>query len=225
MIVVNWERYFGGGGIILKLGQEPVRIERQLPLQNIWLLEHLRQEPLLMALRPDLRSLPMYRIKPTAAKSTIEKDDFMNSDFLDLLRTFVKYNVSFLIIGGYAAAIHGHVRYTKDLDLWVKPSPENARNVRLAMVAFGWPNPPSEEDLMIADQLAQAGVIPTAIDVFTGIGGLDFDDCYKAAIGVQVEGMNLKALSLHDLIAAKRISGRPQDLADIHVLSEIAREK
>ena len=51
----------------------------------------------------------------------------LNRDFSEFIANFVAHDVRFLIVGGYAVAVHGHPRYTKDLDVWVRVDPENAR--------------------------------------------------------------------------------------------------
>lgn len=72
----------------------------------------------------------------------------MSPDFIDLLREFNAHGVEYLVVGAHALAAHGHVRATKDLDLWVRPEQENARKVLLALIAFGAPvNELSEADL------------------------------------------------------------------------------
>ena len=53
----------------------------------------------------------------------------MNSDFKDLLKLLVKHQVKFLIVGGYAVMYYTEPRYTKDIDIWVKPSDENGSRV------------------------------------------------------------------------------------------------
>ena len=64
----------------------------------------------------------------------------MNRDFRDLLAEFNAQGVEYLVVGAYALAAHGHVRATKDLDVWVRPDSENARRVLKALQAFGAPS-------------------------------------------------------------------------------------
>ena len=63
----------------------------------------------------------------------------MNSDFKDLLRIFNAHSIRYLVVGGYAVMKHTEPRYTKDLDVWVEASPENARLVFRALREFGAP--------------------------------------------------------------------------------------
>ena len=63
----------------------------------------------------------------------------MNSDFKDLLRIFEAEGVEYLIVGAYAVMHYTQPRYTKDLDIWLKPSPENAKRIAKAFLIFGVP--------------------------------------------------------------------------------------
>jgi hypothetical protein len=63
----------------------------------------------------------------------------MNQDFRDLLAEFNARQVEYLIVGGHALAAHGLVRATKDLDVWIRPHPENAPRVLVALASFGAP--------------------------------------------------------------------------------------
>ena len=63
----------------------------------------------------------------------------MNSDFKDLLSGFNVHEVRYLVVGGYAVMNFTEPRYTKDLDLWVEASAENASAVYAALGEFGAP--------------------------------------------------------------------------------------
>jgi hypothetical protein len=58
-------------------------------------------------------------------------------DFKELLSAFNEHQVKYLIVGGYAVAIHAQPRATKDLDLFVQPDPDNAKAVFSALAKFG----------------------------------------------------------------------------------------
>ena len=63
----------------------------------------------------------------------------MNPDFVDLLRAFEDHDVEAVVVGAHALAAHGHVRATKDMDVWIRPSIENAARAFRALAAFGAP--------------------------------------------------------------------------------------
>ncbi|HET6281470.1 MAG TPA: hypothetical protein VFH73_10895 [Polyangia bacterium] len=99
----------------------------------------------------------------------------MNSDFSDLLSTFNAHDVEYIVVGAHALPAHGHVRATKDLDVWVRASAENAPRVLRALRSFGAPlHDLSEDDLANPGLIFQIGVPPLRIDVITSIDGVEF---------------------------------------------------
>ena len=106
-----------------------------------------------------------------------------NRDFRDLLHEFNAGGVDYLIVGAHALAAHGVVRATKDLDVWVRPTVENARLAYSALAAFGAPLHQLErDDLVSADVVFQIGVAPVRIDILTSIDGVEFDDAWADRI-------------------------------------------
>jgi hypothetical protein len=147
----------------------------------------------------------------------------MNRDFIELLAAFNAQGVDYLIVGAHALAAHGHVRATKDLDVWVRPSPENARRVIHALREFGAPlQDLSEADLTTPGLVFQIGVPPLRIDVITAIDGVEFSDAWPDRIIVRLGETPVPILSRHHLITNKRASGRHQDLADLERLEGAA---
>lgn len=143
----------------------------------------------------------------------------MNRDFKDLLFAFNAAGVEYLIVGAHALAAHGHVRATKDLGVWVRPEPTNARKVPAALVSFGAPlHDLTENDLCTPGVVFQIGVAPVRIDVLTSIDGVQFGDAWKRRVEGRLSGERAFVLSRADLIANKRSTGRLQDLADIEWL-------
>jgi hypothetical protein len=133
----------------------------------------------------------------------------MNDDFLDLLSALSDANARFLVVGGYAVGVHGHPRATKDLDVWVEASPDNAARVMDALEAFVSPvGDLSVDDLATPVTGFMMGRPPSRIDILTKIAG-DF------------EGIEFPVISLEDLILNKQMAGRPQGLADVAVLTKI----
>ena len=148
----------------------------------------------------------------------------MNRDFRDLLSAFNAHGVEYIIVGAHALAAHGHVRATKDLDVWVRPSLENATRVLEALKAFGAPL----HDLAVADLsrpglIFQIGAPPVRIDVITSIDGVDFGAAWRDRLRTQFAGVEAAVLSVDCLIAYKRAAGRLQDLADVERLERRRR--
>jgi len=143
----------------------------------------------------------------------------MNQDFVDLISAFNAAEVDYLIVGAHALAAHGHVRATKDLDVWIRPTPENAARTYRALGDFGAPLAElRESDLATPGVVFQIGVAPVRIDVVTSIDGVEFEDCWRARVATTFGGQPTAVLSRAHLIQNKKASGRLQDLADVERL-------
>ena len=140
----------------------------------------------------------------------------MNPDFRDLLAAFNARGVEFLIVGAHALAAHGLVRATKDLDVWVRPSLENAARVIAALADFGAPlHDLTVEDLSRPGLIFQIGVEPLRIDVITAIDGVQFEDAWVERVAATFADQRVPVLSRGHLLANKRAAGREQDLLDV----------
>lgn len=143
----------------------------------------------------------------------------MNPDFRDILSEFNAHGVEYLVVGAFALAAHGRIRATGDIDLWVRPSPENATRVLKALTAFGAPlHDLTETDLSRPGLVFQIGIAPVRIDVLTGIDGVEFGDAWSSRIKTKFAGAPVGVLSIEHLILNKRAAGRAQDLADLEWL-------
>src|SRR6266536_1640388 len=143
----------------------------------------------------------------------------MNPDFVDLLRAFVAADVRFLIVGGYALALHGRPRATGDLDIWIEARPENAARVLKALAAFGAPlENISEADLAQKNIVYQIGLPPGRIDILTELTGLTFAEGWQDRVTGRVGEVDGPFIGRAASIRNKRAVGRPRDLADIEGL-------
>lgn len=149
----------------------------------------------------------------------------MNSDFKELLKIFAEEKVEYLIIGGYAVAKHAEPRYTKDLDIWINNSRENAEKVFHALEEFGAPLANiTIDDFTIPSLVYQIGIEPSRIDILMGLKELDFNDCWQRRATAKIGEIEIYFISLDDLIKNKKIAGRPQDLRDAEML-ELKRKE
>lgn len=143
----------------------------------------------------------------------------MNRDFRDLLSAFNAEGVDFLVVGAHALAAHGHVRATKDLDVWVRPTPENAERVLAGIRAFGAPvHDLTAADLSQPGLVFQIGVAPVRIDVVTSITAVEFEEAWNSRFPTTFGDLPVSVLSTEHLIQNKRATGRTQDLADVERL-------
>ena len=144
----------------------------------------------------------------------------MNSDFKDLLRIFAEHHVEYLIVGAYAVIHYTQPRYTKDIDLWIKPSKENAARVARAFYQFGLPLVEvTQKDFEEEGLQYVVGASPCQINFLTSLPGFaDFNPAWESSKMTTVDGIPIHYLGKSDLIHAKQTAGRPQDLADLDEL-------
>lgn len=145
----------------------------------------------------------------------------MNSDFKDLLRTFNEHKVRYLVVGGYAVMKYTEPRYTKDLDVWVEASSENARAVFAALRDFGAPLVNiTAADFAREGCIYQMGRPPARVDVLTSVDGVRFADAWPNRVATDFGGIPAHLISRQDLLANKRAVGRPQDQIDVNNLMD-----
>lgn len=142
-------------------------------------------------------------------------------DFRDLLELFNEHKVEYVIVGGYALAFHGAPRYTGDIDIFVKPDPENARRIMKALGAFGFGSLElTAEDFQSPDRVVQLGVPPVRIDIVTSVTNI----FWETAAANRVEGKYGDVVTHYigraEFVANKRAVGRKKDLADLEALGE-----
>jgi len=148
-----------------------------------------------------------------------------NPDFKDLLSTFNDADVRYLIVGAYALIHYSEPRFTKDLDLWVEPSPENGRRVYEALGRFGAPlEDVSPESFADPDLVFQIGIEPNRIDVLMGVTGLVFTQSFHSSLSASYEGIPVRVLALEDIIRNKQLMDRPQDRVDLEVLEKLRQD-
>lgn len=144
-----------------------------------------------------------------------------SSHFKELLRKFNEHNVRFLIVGAYAVMKYTEPRYTKDLDIWVEPSPANAERVFNALAEFGAPmEGVTRQDFTNQDLIFQIGIEPQRIDVLMAVKGLQFAEAWARRVETEFEDVPMVLVSKEDLLVAKEAMGRPQDLLDAEALKQ-----
>ena len=145
-----------------------------------------------------------------------------NQDFRDMLVALNDAEVDYLVVGAYAVAAHGFPRATGDLDIWVRANPESAENLLSALTVFGAPmHEVSAEDFSSPSIVFQIGVPPGRIDILTDVSGVNFDSAWANRMTVEIDGVELSIIGRSDLIANKRATGRPKDIADLAFLESV----
>ncbi len=142
-------------------------------------------------------------------------------DWSEFFRLLKFHRVRFLVVGAHALAANGRPRATADLDILVEPTPENARALCRALRDFGFVALAKERAAFATpDRMATLGSPPLRIDVMTSISGVSFDDAWATRKQGRMGRYGVAFLGRDALIANKRASGRPKDLADVALLAE-----
>jgi hypothetical protein len=145
----------------------------------------------------------------------------MEKDQRDLLREFNAHNVRFLIVGGYAFSFYTEPRATKDLDIFMDRSSENAVRVFKALARFGAPlSGMSPKDFEGVDAFFQIGVAPSRIDILQTIEAVNFDAAWQTSEPGMIGDIPVRYISFDDLVKNKLAVGRLRDLADVEALQE-----
>lgn len=143
-----------------------------------------------------------------------------SQDFKEFVALLIKHKAEYLIVGGYAVGVHGHPRYTGDLDIWLNPTQENADRILACVNEFGFNSfGLKQDDFTRTGNIVQLGYPPLRIDLMTQIDGVTFNECYQNKIQVDIEGLLVNFIGYNDLIKNKKESGRLRDLDDIENLT------
>ena len=144
----------------------------------------------------------------------------LSEDFKDFIRLLNKNNVRYLIVGAYAVGLHGYVRFTGDLDIWVDPTIDNANKIMKCLAEFGFSNLTglAVEDFYKPETVVQLGYPPLRIDLMTSVSGISFQDCYQKKEVAIIDGIDVSYLDLISLKKNKRSTNRKKDLGDLENL-------
>jgi hypothetical protein len=152
-----------------------------------------------------------------------ERPPMLDRDLKDILRAFDANKVKYLVIGGHAFGVHAEPRATKDLDLFIQSSDENAQAVFKALAEFGAPLAGLTPADFTDGTTFQIGQPPSRIDILQRIDGISFDEAWQHRIEGDLDGeVHASVISREDLIRNKLASGREQDLIDVKKLRAAA---
>lgn len=143
-------------------------------------------------------------------------------DFKELLRLLNSKKIEYMVVGGYAVALHGYPRATGDIDIWVAMSSVNASKIVTAIKEFGFNVPELRESIFLEkNKNIRMGNPPIRIEFLTSIDGVSFSKCYKHKRMVVVDGIKVNFISSEDLKTNKKASGRYRDLDDLEHLKKM----
>lgn len=148
----------------------------------------------------------------------------LDPDFKDLLAAFASFGVEYLVVGGYAVGYYTRPRFTKDIDLWVRDTPENLRRVHAALGKFGAPEAVLDAvSRGRSDEIVWFGVSPSRVDLLRHIDGGEFEAAYPRREQANWDGVAVSIVGLEELISAKRAVGREQDRLDLIALERVRK--
>ena len=143
----------------------------------------------------------------------------LHSDLREFIELLNSHRVEYLIVGAHALAFHGHPRYTGDIDILVRASPENAGRLAQVISAFGFADTGlGAKDFLTPDQIVQLGQPPNRVDLLTSITGVGFDEAWANRAPAKLEGLPVFFIGLDSLVKNKKATGRTQDQADLEAL-------
>ncbi|GGM72697.1 hypothetical protein GCM10010967_00240 [Dyadobacter beijingensis] len=156
--------------------------------------------------------------------------DISSGDVLQLLKSLNLHHVKYLLVGGMAGVVHGHIRTTLDMDLWIGNTHENTEAFVRALL---------ENEVIGAELLRTMPLIFGWTSVRFGKSGFeldlghslkafnenDFEACYERALVADYDGVPFRVIHLNDLIKEKKATARKKDLADVEELQRIWEEE
>ena len=146
--------------------------------------------------------------------------NIFNDDFKDFIIFLNKYEVEYIVVGGYAVIIRGYSRSTGDIDIWVNKTEENFIKLQKAIRLFGLPEIAIKKEEFFSDDfdVFVFGKPPYAIEIMTAVKGLDFMNTYNNSTIEQINETPVRIIHLQNLLEAKKAAGRSKDLNDIENL-------
>lgn len=141
-----------------------------------------------------------------------------------LLKLLNEQEVKYVIIGASAFPVHGYVRATLDIDIFIESSIENARRTKKALEKFGYDLTEVEEtDLLEKKILIRQYSLETDIHPF--VSGITFEEVWKNRIETSYKTVNTYFANLNSLIKMKKAANRPKDIEDLKYLESIQKAK
>jgi hypothetical protein len=145
----------------------------------------------------------------------------LSNDLKEFVALLNSHGVEYLIVGAHSLAFHARPRFTGDLDILVRPTAQNAGKLITVLQEFGFADSQIvAADFTKPDQVIQLGRAPHRIDILTSLSGVSEDDAFASKVAAHLDDLPVAFLSKPLLIANKRATARPQDLADLNALEE-----
>lgn len=151
--------------------------------------------------------------------------DFFDEEILLFWKALQENNVRYILIGGYAINLHGHQRFTGDLDIWLKDTLENRQQLRKAFICCNMGDYPMIEYMQFVpgwtDFHLQNNLRLDILIEMKGLEGYTFDECLQMASIADIENVKIPFLHINQLIENKKVINRPKDQLDVAALKQI----
>lgn len=144
----------------------------------------------------------------------------IHPDFSDFIAALNKNKVEYVIVGSFALAFHGCPRATGDIDIWIRPTPQNTKALLNALNDFGFQELEICEDDLLSGKIIQLGYPPVRIDLIMTLAGLTQEEIWKSRERGKFGDHDVFYLGRDAFVRNKRALGRHKDLADLELLGE-----
>jgi hypothetical protein len=149
----------------------------------------------------------------------------LQKDYEELLELFNKHKVRYCVVGAYAVAFHARPRFTKDMDILVKPDLGNGKKIIDALKEFGFKSPDlSEKDFSREGKIIQIGFEPVRVDLVTSIDGCTFEEIWENRESGFYGKQKVSFIGIKELVKNKKAAGRRQDEADLEILETVRKK-
>lgn len=139
-----------------------------------------------------------------------------SQDFEEFFELLNKNDPKYLVVGGYAYAIHAEPRFTKDLEIFIKNSPQNAKKMIRVLDEFGFGSLDiSHRDFLEPGQVIQLGNPPIRIDLLTSISGVTFEEAWENKVLGKYGNQEVYFIGKQELRKNKKATGRKSDIEDL----------
>jgi hypothetical protein len=153
--------------------------------------------------------------------------DVFDEEILNFWKALHDHNVQYIMIGGYAINLHGYQRFTGDLDIWIKDTLENRKQLRMAFISCDMGDYPMIEHMQFVTGWTEFHLNNNlSLDILTEMKGLEeytFDECLQMASVAEIENVSIPFLHINQLIANKKTVNRPKDQIDVLALEQIRK--
>ena len=151
--------------------------------------------------------------------------DIFDEEIIKFFNALSQNDVQYILVGGYAINFHGFDRYTGDVDIWLKDTPENRKQLRKAFVECDMPDYPMIETMQFVPGWTEFYLNNSLkLDIMTDMKGLEnysFEQCLEIAAIAELSGAQIPFLHINQLITNKKIVDRPKDRVDVIALEKI----